>query len=185
VVADLVKEYYWVLRGALRTHPHLRPCLTRCRHCHIFFLTHPCNARRKDLGCPFGCGEAHRKRESTQRSVAYYRGEAGKERRRIQNGNRQFTGMPRVPEPQPEPQPEPPLQRVPELSFGMGEAKVSLVPYPTPILRYLRMVISLIEQRPVSGEEILEMLAQNLRQRSIGRRGKRAHIIERLKEHPP
>ncbi len=69
------------------------------------------------------------------------------------------------------------------LRDGRGEGQP--VPYPTPILRYLRMVISLIEQRPVSGEEILEMLAQNLRQRSLGRRGKRAHIIERLKEHPP
>jgi hypothetical protein len=67
----------------------------------------------------------------------------------------------------------------------MGEAKVGPVPCPTPMLRYLRMVISLVEQRPVSGPEILEMLAQVLRQRSLGRRGKRAHIIERLKEHPP
>jgi hypothetical protein len=69
--------------------------------------------------------------------------------------------------------------------LGQDETKADPVPYPTPILRYLRMVISLIEQRPVSGEEIREMLARILRQRSFGRRGKRAHIIERLNEHPP
>jgi hypothetical protein len=42
------------------------------------------------------------------------------------------------------------------------------------------MVISLIEDHPVSGEEILEMLGRVLRQRSIPRRRKIDHIIERL-----
>ena len=182
-MADLVKEYYFVLRGALRTHPHLRSCLTRCRHCHIFFLTHPRNAGRKDLGCPFGCRQAHRKRESTQRSVAYYRGELGRECRRIQNGNRQFTGM--LPEPEPPPEPPPPLEPKPEPPTRVGDPDASLGPWPTPMLRYLRMVISLIEKRPVSGEEILEMLARVLRQRSIGRRRQIEHTIERLPEHPP
>ncbi len=30
-----------LLRSLLRAKPHLRACLTRCRHCGIFFLTHP------------------------------------------------------------------------------------------------------------------------------------------------
>jgi hypothetical protein len=176
-VADLVKEYYWVIRRAKRTHSQLRRCLTRCRHCRIFFLTHPRNAGRQDLGCPFGCREAHRKRESTKRSVAYYSGEAGRKCRRIQNGNRQFTGMLPVPEPPLEPQPEAPS--------GICGSHASHGPWPTPLLVYLRMVISLIEERPVSREEILEMLARVLRQRSIPRRRKMDHIIERLNEHPP
>lgn len=168
-MADLVKEYYFVLRGVLRAHSLLRPCLTRCRHCRIFFLTHPRNAGREDLGCPFGCREAHRKRESTQRSVAYYRGEVGRACRRIQNGNRQFSGMPHAPEP-------------PSKS---GHSDTSPGFWPAPMLRYLRMVISLIEKRPVREEEIREMLARVLRQRSIGRRRPIEHIIERLNEHPP
>ena len=180
-VADLVKEYYWVIRRAKRTHPQLRRCLTRCRHCRIFFLSHPRNAGRQDLGCPFGCREAHRKRESTKRSVAYYRGDVGRECRRIQNGNRQFTGMPPVPEPTA----EPPLEPQPEPPSGMGGSDASHGFWPAPLLVYLRMVISLIEDRPVSGEAILEMLGRVLRQRSIPRRRKIDHLIERLNEHPP
>lgn len=189
-MADLVKEYYFVLRGVLRAHPHLRPCLTRCRHGRIFFLTHPRNAGRKDLGCPFGCRQAHRKRESTKRSVAYYRGEVGRACRRIQNGNRQFTGMPHAPEPPSEPPPPvPPPEAArapqPEPPSRSGNSDVGQGPWPTPRLRYLRMVISLMEERAVSLEEIREMLARVLRQRSIGRRRPIEHIIERWNEHPP
>jgi hypothetical protein len=193
-VADLVKEYYFVLRGVLRAHPHLRPCLTRCRHCRIFFLTHPRNAGRKDLGCPFGCRDAHRKRESTQRSVAYYRGEVGRACRRIQNGNRQFTGMPHASEPpsapplpiQPQvPPPEADRDSHPEPPSRSGHSDTSPGFWPAPMLRYLRMVISLMEERAVSLEEIRTMLARVLRQRSIGRRRPIEHIIERLNEHPP
>ena len=36
----------------------------------IFFLTDARNAGRQDLGCPFGCRQAHRRRQSTRRSVA-------------------------------------------------------------------------------------------------------------------
>jgi hypothetical protein len=178
-VADLVKEYYWVLRRVLCAHPQLRPCLTRCRHCRIFFLTHPRNAGRRDLGCPFGCREAHRKRESTKRSVAYYRGEQGRKYRRAQNGNRQFTGkaLAPVPDTPPEAKQEPPVKIL--------DTDACPSPWPTPLLVYLRMVISLIEERPVSGEEILAMLEKVLRQHSIGRQRKIDHIIERLHEHPP
>ncbi|MFB3902906.1 MAG: hypothetical protein ACE15E_05585 [Acidobacteriota bacterium] len=75
---DLVLEYYFVLRSALRAQPGLRRCLTRCRHYRIFFLTDPRNAGRRDLGCPFGCREAHRKRSSTRRSVACYQTKEGR-----------------------------------------------------------------------------------------------------------
>jgi hypothetical protein len=176
-VADLVKEYYWVIRRALCTHPQLRPCLTRCRHCRIYFLTHPRNAGRRDLRCPFGCREAHRKRESTKRSVAYYRGEQGRKCRREQNGNRQWTGMVPVPDTPPEPKPEPPTR--------VGDPDASPGSWPPPLLAYLRMVISLIEGRSVSGEEVRAMLARVLRQHSIGRRRKIDHSIGRLHEHPP
>src|SRR5262249_19646265 len=87
-VAAVVLQYYLLLRSVLRTKPRLRQCLVRCRHCRIFFLTHPCNAGRKDLGCPFGCRRAHRKQQSTLRSVAYYRDPIGKEKKRALNGKR-------------------------------------------------------------------------------------------------
>ena len=66
-------SYYVVLRSVVRLKPWLRKCLARCRHCGIFFLTHTRNAGRQDLGYPFGCREAHRKSQSTRRSVDYYR----------------------------------------------------------------------------------------------------------------
>ncbi len=77
-VAALVLEYYLLLRSVLRAKPHLRACLTRCRHCRIFLLTHPRNAGRHNLRCPFGCREAHRRQQSTRRSAAYYRDPDGK-----------------------------------------------------------------------------------------------------------
>jgi hypothetical protein len=176
-VADLVKEYYWLLRGVLRAHPDLRPCLTRCRHCGIFFLTHPRNAGRRDLRCPFGCRQTHRKRESTKRSVAYYRGEEGRKCRREQNGNRQWTGMAPVPAESVELAPQPPVRVVEEPS--------SPDVWPTPMLMYLRMVVSLIEGRPVDLEEIEVMRARVLRQHSMSKRPKIVQTLARLHEHPP
>ena len=83
-VAALVLEYYGLLRSVLRAKPDLHACLTRCRHCHIFFLTHPRNVKQHDkMRCPFGCREAHRKRESVRRSVAYYRDPGIKKEKKI------------------------------------------------------------------------------------------------------
>ncbi|MGA2940204.1 MAG: hypothetical protein ABSF52_24355 [Syntrophobacteraceae bacterium] len=169
-VRDLVLQYYFALRFVLKTKPCLRRCLTRCRHCHIFFLTHPCNAGRKDLGCPFGCQEGHGKRCSTNRSVEYYRTPEGKLKKRIQNKKR-----------------------------GMGEAKavindcgqcrsnLVLLPYRLggPMMGYLRMVISLIEGRRVSAAEILEMLARVLRQRSLVGRRRIDYILQYLNGRAP
>ena len=79
-VSELVGQYYVVLRSLLRQDRTLRRCLCRCRHCHIFFLTHPRNARRRDLACPFGCRRVHRRQGSNRRSRAYYRSPEGKEK---------------------------------------------------------------------------------------------------------
>jgi hypothetical protein len=47
------------------------------------------------------------------------------------------------------------------------------------------MVVSLIEDRPVSAAEILEMLQTFLRQHSSARRRKIDHAVAWLHEHPP
>jgi len=81
-----------VLRGVAlgsSSQSPLRRCLTRCRHCGVFFLTHPRNAGRRNLGCPFGCRAAHRQQASTARSVAYYGSPEGKQKKRMHNGRRQ------------------------------------------------------------------------------------------------
>lgn len=163
-------QYYFVLRSVLRAKPCLRTCLTRCRHCRIFFLAHPCNAGRRDLGCPFGCKDAHRKRGSTKRSVEYYRTPEGKFKKKVQNSKRSMVDAKGV--------------------FKDCElAGSNLVQYEcgfaSPVLCYLRMVISLIEGRRVSAAEILEMLARVLRQHSIARRRRIDYVLQYLNERAP
>ena len=215
----LVLEYYVLLRSVLRTKPRLRKCLVRCRHCGIFFLTTPSNSGRKDLGCPFGCQEAHRRRQSTIRSGAYYRDPKGKRKKSDLNqkrrprtrhgqspavpppscqapetnqaipaGNGQSPGVPAVPVAVPEA-----ISAASGSSSGQGAAEPAPVVVPESssarwnplLLEYVRMVVSLIEGRPVSLAEILEMLRTFLRQHSLRRRRKIDHAVAWLHEHPP
>ena len=145
------------MRSVLRTHPPLRRCRCRCRECRIFFLTHPRNAGRRDLRCPFGCREVHRKRNSTQRSVAYYRTAEGKEKKKLQNGKRGRGADPR---------------RRP----GEGEPRRS----DADIVRYLALVVSLIESRRVSEREIRKMLARAVRQHRMARRRRIDYVLDCL-----
>ena len=166
-IRDLVLQYYFVLRSVLRAKPYLRGCLTRCRHCRIFFLTHPCNAGRNDLGCPFGCSKEHRKRGSNKRSMEYYRTEEGKLKKKMQNGNR---GMA-------------------EAKVDLGGGAANLTPdehrFDVGMVRYLRMVTSLIERRQVSLMEILAMLARAVRQHSMVRRRRIDYVLQYLNQRAP
>ena len=157
---DLVLEYYWVLRSVLRSQPALRGCLTRCRHCRIFFLTHPRNARRHDLRCPFGCREAHRKRGSTLRSVAYYQTADGRLKKQLQNGRRRQSQLQRA---------------------DLGPEETEFEPG---MVTYVGMVVSLIEGRPVGREEVLAMLSRAVRQHSMAQRRRIDYVVERLREGP-
>jgi hypothetical protein len=152
-----------VLRTLLRSRPELRPCLRRCRHCRIFFLTHPRNARRCDLACPFGCRQAHRQRDSTRRSVEYYRSWEGKVKKALHNRRRRRR-------PAPIPGRAPTAECVPETQregtrFDAG------------IVRYVQMVTSLIEGRRVSEAEIVRMLLRAVRQHSMARRRRREYLL--------
>lgn len=84
----IVARYYWAIRFVIKQKPELTNYLTRCQHCQILFFTHPRNARRNDLLCPFGCREARRKQKSTERSVAYYRSKDGKGKKKELNKRR-------------------------------------------------------------------------------------------------
>ena len=169
-MSALVLEYYLLLRSVLRAKPHLRACLTRCRHCRIFFLTHPRNAGRHNLRCPFGCRQAHRKQTAAQRSAAYYREPRGRRKKSDLNQRR----------PRKYCAPRPPS----------GPPRVS-APKPRParwnpaMVEHVRMVSSLIEGRRVSTSQVLEMLARVLRQLTIGRRRKIDQTVAWLNEQPP
>lgn len=133
-----------VLRSVLRDKPWLRKCLARCRHCRIFFLTDLRNAGRQDLGCPFGCSREHRRRESTRRSVAYYREPEGKVKKQALNGQRRSRGRKAV---------------------FVDPASPSL----RRILAYLCVLVGLIEGRRVERWEVIEMLEQTWRQHRMVR----------------
>jgi hypothetical protein len=172
-VVALVLAYYVLLRSILRSQPELRRCLTRCRHCRIFFLTHPRNAGRCDLRCPFGCREAHGKDQSNRRSVAYYQEEDHKEKKRALNAKRRKrVAAPTAPEPVPTASEPTPAIRSPP-------------PWPRSIVDYLCMVLGLIERRRVSMMEILEMLARTVRQHSMVRQRRIDQTVASLHEQPP
>jgi len=156
------------------TRPELQPCLKRCLHCGIVFLTHPRNAKRNDLRCPFGCREEHRKRCSTERSVAYYRTKEGKFKKKIQNDKRSRAEPAPEREKRPEEEEKPAAAGTPAGS-GLGAAMVS----------YVRLATSLIEGRRVGRDEILAMLARVVRQHSLARRKKIDYLLWYLNRHPP
>jgi hypothetical protein len=156
----LVLSYYVVLRSVLRIKPWLRKCLARCRHCGIFFLTDPRNAGRQDLGCPFGCSQAHRRKQSTERSVAYYQEPEGKVKKQALNARRRKT-----PRPPGLPNPVPPGLR--------------------PFYQYLCVMLGLIEGRAVQLWEVIEMLERTVRQHRMVRTRRIDQGVAWLHEQPP
>jgi hypothetical protein len=151
----------------------LRRCRTRCRHCRIFFLTHPRNGGRRDLDCPFGCRAAHRRKCSAERSKAYYRTEAGKEKKALLNGRRRQArnrGAER------------------EGASGKDESEVAepeSVEFDAEIVEHVRVVTSLIEGFEVSREEVVAMLERTMRQRRIARERRVDYVLRWLADHFP
>jgi hypothetical protein len=155
-VRDLVRSYYAQIRSLLRERSDLRPYLKRCRHCRIFFFTHPRNAGRADLCCGFGCRAAHRRQRDIRRTAAYYREHPEKKRR--QNRKRYLLAARLEREGGPQPQ---------------GETAA-------PIVHHVRLIVSLIERRPVSLDEILRMLKQKERQHRMGRGRETSYGLRRI-----
>lgn len=155
-------SYYVVLRSVLRDKPWLRKCLARCRHCGIFFLTDRRNAGRQDLGCPFGCRRAHRRRESTRRSVAYYREPEGKVKKQALNARRRSPGGKAWPAP-----------------------VAPAAPWPGPILAYVCVLVGLIEGRAVQCWEVIAMLERTRRQHRMVRTRRIDQGVAWLHEEPP
>jgi hypothetical protein len=159
-------QYYYVLRSILHTRPHLRKCLTRCRHCRIFFLTHPRNKGRYDLRCPFGCRQAHRKISSTKRSVEYYQTEHGIGKRKIQNDRRGKKE-----------------RSVDSTDESSREDNENLPDEET--LHYIQTVTSLIEARRVSLYEVLAMLKNRLKQHSMYKHKRFGYAFKYTGGEPP
>lgn len=144
----------------LRIKPWLRKCLARCRHCGIFFLTDRRNAGREDLRCAFGCSRAHRRAESTRRSVAYYREPEGKVKKQALNARRRSGGRK-----------TPPVPVAPEREPA--------------ILGYLCVLVGLIEGRRVSRQEVIAMVERTRRQHRMVRTRRIDQGMAWLHERPP
>jgi len=168
-VKVLALAYYYVLSSVLRCNPELRRCCVRCKHCRIFFLTSPCNARRRDLGCPFGCRQAHRKRQSARRSAAHYNTPSGKEKKRLLNQRRSLGLTNHTVDSVPEEDSVNP--EVPDLEEE--------------VIEHVRIATGLIEGRAVSRAEIIFMLIRVLRQHSMVRENRLDYVIRHLNSKPP
>jgi len=177
----------------LQSHPELQGCLAYCAHCGIRFLTHPRNAGRRDLRCPFGCRQHHRRQRSSQRSTAYYQTAVGRRKKKRLNGRRQGSQVPRTAQPQSDLDPhgaspsEPTSDALPvtgELRLeGVVLRESSLAG--SPILPYVRMIVSLIEGIALSRGEVVRLLRQAMRQHSFGARRRIDYLLGFLHQHPP
>jgi hypothetical protein len=168
VVAGLVLQYYALLRSVLRTRAELRRCLTRCRHCGIFFIAAACNTGRR-VGCAFGCALAHRRREWRRTSAEYYKDRRGK-RKKSEHNQRQRDRRKAAAAPE---------------KVAEGQPEESKKEIPCALVSYVQRVVSAIERRRVSREEILEMLAKEKSQHSLVRQRRVDQIIRSLHERPP
>lgn len=165
-------QYYFVLCEVLQKEPQLRKQRTRCKECRIFFLTDPRNSSRKDLRCPFGCRELHRKESSTKRSGEHYRTANGKEKKKEQNARRNRQDK------TPTPIDANKIKTAaPDIRNTITECLMS----------YIQNLLTRIEHRLVSKNEILTILRKKWRQHSIDNKKKQVIIsnvwkIIRLRE---
>ena len=188
----LVRQYQTALDSILQSHPELCGCAVSCADCGIRFLTHPRNAGRRNLRCPFGCRQHHSRQCSYQRSTAYYQTAAGKTKKKRLNARRQGRQAPPASQPQatsPDPQADAPPGSEPlpgaaglrREDVVLDEASVAN----SPMLPYVRMVVSLIEGVEFTCREVVHLLRQTLRQHGIGVGRGVDYLLGFLHRHPP
>jgi hypothetical protein len=148
------------------------------------------------LRCPFGCRQHHRRQRSCQRSTAYYRTAAGKTKKKRLNARRQGRQAAQPQATSPDSQADHSCAAVPALPASeplpaaaelqgenvvLDEARVAN----SPMLPYVRMVVSLIEGVEFTCREVVHLLRQTLRQHSIGAGRGVDYLLGFLHRHPP
>ena len=189
----LVLQYQTALDSVLESHPELQRCAVSCLHCRIRFLTHPRNAGRRNLRCPFGCRRHHYLQRSRQRSTACYQTADGKRNKKRLNGRRQRSmGLPdRQSQPDLDPQETLPSEPTTDALQGKVELRLDGVVLDesslqnSPMLPYVRMVVSLIEGIEFRCDEIVRLLRQAMRQHSIAYSRRVDYVLGFLHQHPP
>jgi hypothetical protein len=135
------------------------------------FLTHPRNAGRRDLRCPFGCREAHRRYQSTKRSTEYYRTKEGKGKKSDLNARRCAKDHRSKPSNEAEKE----KKHCKDLPAPLDESTLS----------YLITVTSLIEGRTVWRKEIIRLVYDILRQQGIDQSKKLLYTVKSCRSTPP
>jgi hypothetical protein len=205
----LVQQYRTALDSVLRFHPELEDCIARCTHCGIPFLTYPQNKGRRDLRCPIGCRQHHRRECANRRSVRYYQTKEGWRNKKRHNNRRSRSVV----------SPHSPLQELPPQAVAASppstaelprEEPPSVVQPPpadelppivqlrldgvvldgvsvaaSPMLPYVRVLIGLIDGLRLSCSEVVEWLRKAMRQRSMGGRRRVDYVLGYLHQHPP
>jgi hypothetical protein len=179
----------------VESHPELQleRCLVLCKQCGIRFLTHPRNAGRTDLRCPFGCREHARRQAANRRSTAHYRRPLGRETKERLN-RRRYRPTPSAGDrvrPTVDTQTTSALE--PRTDEGQGKVELRLEGVVldessvvnSPMLPYLRMLVSLIEGIRLTCQELVRLLRQALRQRSLAFRRRIEYVLRFLHQHPP
>ena len=109
--------------------------------------------------------QAHRQRDSTRRSVEYYRSWEGKVKKALHNHNRRCRTRPA-----PVPGRAQTADRVPGTKLEGRRFDAGMV-------CSVQMVTSLIEGRRVSEAEMVRMLVRAVRQHSLARRRRREYLL--------
>lgn len=194
-VTPLIRQYQATVESVVRDCPGLASCAVACCDCGIRFLTHPRNAKRYDLRCPFGCRQHHRRERGNARSRKYGQSTEGARKKKLRNGRRTkmdheaksaVSGLSPSVDVSPETSPvglDRPREDV-QLALDGYSLRESIV-VKTHTLSYLVMLLRVLEDIVIAPTDLLDQLRQRMRQRSIGSLSRREYVLRYLHEHPP
>ena len=197
----------------LRDHRHLEVCAVICCHCGIRFLTHPRNAHRIDLRCPFGCRLHNRRQRGNARSRKHNETDKGRaNKKKLNIAARIKAGQVAASDTAPRhleqssqltadspsvdfvdaamvdesPSVDTSQAILEQLTLNLdGSVLDARALVNSRILPYVGMVASVLERRTISREELIAALLRSMRQRSIARAPRREYVLRYLNQHPP
>ncbi len=198
----------------MRDRSDLQGCAVCCCHCGIRFCTHPRNARRRDLRCPFGCREHHRRQRGNARNRKHNQTDKGRANKKKLNTAARIKAGQAAPRTI---APATPVEQTSQLATDSPRTGITdaatvdespsvdasramwehltlhlegcVLAEPTHVnsrvLPYVQMVASVLEGRTIHREELITALRKSMRQRSIDRLPHREYVLRYLNQHPP
>ena len=148
---------------------------------------------RRNLRCPFGCRQRHKRQSSVQRSVAYYRTPEGKQKKQRLNARRRSFVSPLAGQQEPEESPTTTTVHASTVDESAATAELALEGMvldesdvaTSPVLPYVRRVIRLLEGVELACAEVVELLHAVMRQHRIGRQTTIPYASFFPQQHPP